>query len=103
MQVLQQGYKSLVNAHVQGEPIGFCQVIVRSGGEILGVQGVGVNAQEWINVLALAIERRINLNAIDSSAFVSPSFSEVISQVIQQWKGDRLPPRENWRSWLGFG
>jgi pyruvate/2-oxoglutarate dehydrogenase complex dihydrolipoamide dehydrogenase (E3) component len=77
-------------------------VIVRSGGEILGVQGVGVNAQEWINVMALAIERQINLNAIDSSAFVSPSFSEVISQVIQQWKGDRLPPRGNWRNWLGF-
>lgn len=102
VQVLQQGYKSLVNAHVQGEPIGFCQVIVRSGGEILGVQGVGVNAQEWINVMALAIERQINLNAINSSAFVSPSFSEVISQIIQQWKGDQLPPRGNWRDWLDF-
>jgi pyruvate/2-oxoglutarate dehydrogenase complex dihydrolipoamide dehydrogenase (E3) component len=104
VQVLRQSYQSLLSANLQGEAIGLCQLIVRRDGEILGAQGVGHNAQEWIGMIALAMQRRMKLGAIVPSTFISPSFSEVISQLIEQWKTDRLSLwKRDWlEGWFNF-
>ncbi|WP_416666803.1 FAD-dependent oxidoreductase [Egbenema bharatensis] len=100
VRVLRQSYQPLLMAHLQPDAIGFCQVVVRSDGEILGAQGMGANAPEWINLIALAMQRRIKLGAIDPSMCLSPSFSEVLARLVDQWKTDRrlMKAGNGWKS-----
>jgi pyruvate/2-oxoglutarate dehydrogenase complex dihydrolipoamide dehydrogenase (E3) component len=86
VRVLQQSYQPLLMSHLQANAIGLCQVVVRRDGEILGAQGVGANAPEWINVLTLAMQQRVKLGAIDPLTIISPSFSEVLARLIDQWR-----------------
>jgi pyruvate/2-oxoglutarate dehydrogenase complex dihydrolipoamide dehydrogenase (E3) component len=96
--VFRQTYQPLLSAHLQtttigNVAIGFCKLIALPNGEILGAQGIGTNAQEWISIIALAIQKRIKLGTIDPSTFLSPSFSEVIARFVEQWQDDRLLKR----------
>lgn len=102
--VVRQPFKVLVNAHLHNQTTGMCKVVLRSDGEILGAHGLGANANEWIGAIALAMKHHIKLQDIEASAFVSPSFSELISRLVQQWKQKRRSPQqraclEGWFSW----
>jgi pyruvate/2-oxoglutarate dehydrogenase complex dihydrolipoamide dehydrogenase (E3) component len=103
VRVFRQTYQPLLSAHLRTMAIGntaignaatgFCKLITLADGEILGAQGIGTNAQEWISIIALAMQQRTKLGTIDPSTFVSPSFSEVIARFVDQWQDDRLLKR----------
>ncbi|NJO39308.1 MAG: NAD(P)/FAD-dependent oxidoreductase [Cyanobacteria bacterium CRU_2_1] len=84
--VLQQEFKTLLKAHIHGETIGFCKLIVRSNGEILGAHILGAGASEWIGTIALAIQKRMNIRAIAQLPFISPTFSEILRSIAYQWQ-----------------
>lgn len=99
IRVFRQTYQPLLSAHLRTMAIenaattGFCKLITLADGEILGAQGIGTNAQEWISIIALAMQQRTKLGTIDPSTFLSPSFSEVIARFVNQWQNDRLSKR----------
>ena len=95
--VLRQSFKPLVKPHLQGETTGLCKLIVSRTGKILGAHMVGAEASEWVGAIALAMKHRVRLGNIAQSAFVTPSFSEVISQLVMQWR-QHLPTWQ--RDWL---
>lgn len=102
--VLRQPFKTLVNAHLHNQTTGICKVLLRHNGEILGAHSLGASANEWIGAIALAMNHHVKFQDIESSAFVSPSFSHIISQLIHQWNQKRRSPRqraclEGWFSW----
>ncbi|GAB4385377.1 MAG: FAD-dependent oxidoreductase [Elainellaceae cyanobacterium] len=89
--VLKHFFKAFLKPQVQDETTGFCKLIVRHSGEILGAHIIGAEASEWIGAIALAIQHAIKLQTIESAAWISPSFSEIIGYLAQQWQWQRRP------------
>ncbi|MCU0538039.1 MAG: NAD(P)/FAD-dependent oxidoreductase [Hydrococcus sp. Prado102] len=87
--VFKQEFKSLAIAQLSGETTGFCKLIVRSNGEILGAHIIGSQAGEYIGTIALAIKNKIKLKSfIDSfSAF---TFSVILQAIALEWRHQRL-------------
>jgi pyruvate/2-oxoglutarate dehydrogenase complex dihydrolipoamide dehydrogenase (E3) component len=89
--VLQHSLQPLSCAQVQQETIGCCKLIVRRNGEIVGAHSLSPQAEEWISAMALAMKHHIKLGAIEPSAFVASTFSEILAHLIRQWRHQRRP------------
>ncbi len=64
--VFQQYFKTLPQAHLLGETTGFCKLIARANGTILGGHIVGTQAEELINAIALAIKQHLKIKHLAS-------------------------------------
>jgi pyruvate/2-oxoglutarate dehydrogenase complex dihydrolipoamide dehydrogenase (E3) component len=85
--VLRHPWQTLEKAAMQSETTGFCQIIVRRNGVILGAQMVGVGASEAIASIAIAMRSKLRVEAIAQSAMISPTFSQIIRQTAQHDSG----------------
>jgi pyruvate/2-oxoglutarate dehydrogenase complex dihydrolipoamide dehydrogenase (E3) component len=101
--VLQQYFKAVAAAQMSGETTGVCKLIVLRNGEILGATLVGSQAGELINVIALAINQRLKIDAIATLAPVYPSLTEILDQIAAAWSQQRLTSNTALQSFLeGF-
>ncbi len=82
---LKQFTKTLPKAQIQDETTGFCKLIVRRNGEILGAHWVGTNASEGIGTIALAIEQNIKIQAIAQLSLPGFTDTEVLQAIAQQF------------------
>ena len=88
--VVRQYFKTLAKAQILSETSGFCKIIVRENGEILGAIIVGVEASELIGAIALLIRQNINLQAIVDLPHISPTLFEIIHKTALDWQRQRL-------------
>ncbi|MDY6896453.1 MAG: NAD(P)/FAD-dependent oxidoreductase [Cyanobacteriota bacterium] len=88
--VLRQYFKTLASAQLTDETTGNCKIIVRRDGEILGASLLGAEAQELINIVALAISEKIKINKLANLSPVYSSFSEIIEQTAWEWNKQRF-------------
>ncbi|NJR65845.1 MAG: NAD(P)/FAD-dependent oxidoreductase [Leptolyngbyaceae cyanobacterium CRU_2_3] len=99
--ILKQFTKTLAKDQIQGETTGFCKLIVRHNGEILGGHWVGTAASEGIGILALAMQQKIKVSAIAQLPFVTPSHAELLQAIAQQWQQTtKLSQRNLVESWF---
>jgi len=87
--VLRQYFKTLAAAQLKSET-GFCKLIVRRNGEILGATLVGPQAEELIHPIALAIRQRLKVDAIAATSPVYPTMSEILRSCAAAWNQQRL-------------
>ena len=104
--VLRQYFKSFTGAVISGETTGFCKILVRRNGEIVGAVVVGQNALELIYTLALAIREKVKVSHLAELGGISPAFSEIISNTAAEWGRLRLAKNtalqdflEGWFNW----
>ncbi|MBD2778806.1 FAD-dependent oxidoreductase [Iningainema tapete] len=88
--VLRQYFKTLAVAQLQDQTTGICKLIVLNNGEILGASILGAEADELINLVALAIAQKIKVHHLASLSPIYPSFSEILAQTALQWSQQRL-------------
>lgn len=104
--VLRHPFKMLAKAQICGETTGFCKLIVRRNGKILGAHVVGANASEIVGTFALAIRQNLSIKALATLPTISPTWSEVVQQTAMEWErtwGDRHPLQQNLlESWFNF-
>lgn len=86
--------------------IGFCKVIAHRNGQILGAHGVGPEANEWVQTLALLMAQKVPWWKIAQFPTLPHSLTEILSQATQRWERDRWQPgkwrrdwAENWFNW----
>lgn len=97
VQILRQAYRSIDRARISGEPIGLCKFILKPDGKILGAHLFGINADETIASIALALQQNLSIQALSAIA-PDATWGEVLSESAQQWQRDRRP---NWqREWI---
>lgn len=87
--VVRQYFKSLDKAQLMGETTGFCKLVGRQNGEILGASIVGSDASEAIAAIALAIRHKMTVNAIANLPQVSPTFAEIVHKTALEWRRQR--------------
>ena len=101
--VLRQYFKSASKAQILGETTGFCKLILRRNGQILGSCIVGTQADELIHIIALAIQQKIKVNALLQLPPISSTLSEIIYQTAQEWHQQRLSKNTGLQDFLeGF-
>lgn len=106
--VLRHLDKAPINAHIHDRPVGWCKVITRPNGEILGAHLVGTDAPEIIPAIALAQHHKMRLSAFLDFPMLSPTYSEIWRQIAQDWAHRRDFAQRDWleswfdwrRSWL---
>lgn len=98
--VLQQYFKILSSAQLQDKTTGVCKIIVLSDGEILGASIFGAESVELINLLALAIARKIKIQHLEDISPLIPSFSEIIEQTVLSWNQQKLNNNINLQEFL---
>ncbi len=101
--VVRQYFKTLDKAQLLGETTGFCKIIGRQNGEILGASIVGPDASELIGAIALAIRQKIKVGAIADLPQVSPTLSEITQKTALEWQRQRLTRNRTLQNFLeGF-
>jgi pyruvate/2-oxoglutarate dehydrogenase complex dihydrolipoamide dehydrogenase (E3) component len=98
--------KTIAKAQLQGEATGFCKLITRPNGEIVGGHIVAAAAEELIGTLAFAVQQNDRLHHLTQYPAILPSWADLVYQTAiaaqQQW-GDRSPwwrdVLEVWFNW----
>ncbi|HEY9833301.1 MAG TPA: NAD(P)/FAD-dependent oxidoreductase [Stenomitos sp.] len=96
--VVRQYFKTLEKAQILGQTTGFCKIIGRQNGEILGASIVGSEASELIGAIALAIRQKIKIKASPFGLaslhtdfpHISPTLSEIFYKTALEWQQQRL-------------
>jgi len=86
--------------------VGFCKLIAHRDGRLLGCHGVGPEAPEWVQAIALAMGQQTPWWRIADGPTLPYSLTEILRQTAQQWERDRWRPgqwrrdwAENWCNW----
>ena len=83
---MKQYFKNIPQAQIKGDTTGFCKLITRRDGEILGAHIMGDNAGEIINVFALAIKNRLKVKDFASLPQPNMTSAQIIELIIQEWQ-----------------
>lgn len=104
--IVKHYYKQIPQAQIIGKTTGFCKLIVRGNGQILGAHIVGEDATELIGAIAILIQNKIKLGAIAKIPLPSPTLSEILSQTAIEWQRERLRRNKTLQNaletWLSF-
>lgn len=101
--ILRQPFKTLAKAQLQGETTGFCKLLVHRNGTLLGAHIVGAQADELISAIALAMQQRLNIQAIADLVLPSSSLAEIIHQAAAEWHRLRFQQNTKLQNFLeGF-
>jgi pyruvate/2-oxoglutarate dehydrogenase complex dihydrolipoamide dehydrogenase (E3) component len=83
--VYRYDFAELDRAIVDGATSGFCKVVTRHNGEILGATIVGRGAGELIMELVLAMRHRIRLSRLAGAIHPYPTMSEIVKRTADSW------------------
>lgn len=98
--VLRRYFKGIEKAQILGKTTGFCKILVRKNGEILGAHLVGPQASELIHAIALAMQQGIKIKALSQLTTIFPSLSEITAQTAADWERQRLKQNISWQNFL---
>jgi pyruvate/2-oxoglutarate dehydrogenase complex dihydrolipoamide dehydrogenase (E3) component len=98
--VVRQPLCTLSQAQIQAETTGFCKLIIRDNGQILGAHLLGAQTSELIGTIALAMRHRLKIQTLAELPFPSPTYSEILNQVAISWQQQRLVKNERFKDFL---
>ena len=88
--VCREYFKNVERAQMSGETTGFCKIVGRRNGEILGASIVGPQAAELIHAIALAVRHGMKVEAIGELPYIWSSFSAINGQTAAVWESQRF-------------
>lgn len=104
--VLRQSYESLdqaqlLGAHTPLSTMGWCKMMVLENGQIVGAYVWGVQAEEVIGAIALAMQNSIPMEELGQLGPPMPSITaELLQSLALQWKRERIKQRSLLFDWL---
>jgi pyruvate/2-oxoglutarate dehydrogenase complex dihydrolipoamide dehydrogenase (E3) component len=90
VRVYTQAFHDVDRAVVEGETAGFVKLVGTRGGKLLGAQIVGPAAGEYINEVALAMQRGLGLGDLANTTHVYPTLAIAIQQAAAKYNYERL-------------
>lgn len=88
--ILDLDFQELPQSQLFNEMTGKLKLITHHNGQILGAHLFSYSAEEYSNIVFLAIQQKIPLPKLAQSSLTSVSFSSIVSQVALQWSQERL-------------
>lgn len=68
-----------------GKVQGFIKVIFDDNDKVLGAEGIGAHAGEWIQLITLVMKNNIPAAAMNDTIFPYPTYSEIIKKVFSRY------------------
>lgn len=84
---------TLSKAWITGAETGFGKFIVHRDGTILGAHILAPQASEMIGIIALAMQKKLKMQALADLTSPSPSFAMLIQEIAQEWQDWRWQKR----------
>lgn len=84
--ILRQSYKDTEKGQISDQMSGWCKIIVRNDGQILGAHVVGIAAAEIIHLISIAIRQQSPISKLADSATFTSSYGSIVGQAAQQWR-----------------
>ncbi|ACK69179.1 pyridine nucleotide-disulphide oxidoreductase dimerisation region [Gloeothece citriformis PCC 7424] len=100
IKIIKQPFKNISQSQILGETIGFCKLVVRKNGEILGGHIIGSQAEELIGAIALAMQQKIKIGKLIDLVYPYPSLSEILHQIAVEWQLEHLRKNKRLQNWL---
>jgi pyruvate/2-oxoglutarate dehydrogenase complex dihydrolipoamide dehydrogenase (E3) component len=97
---VRQYFKALDKAQILGETTGFCKIVGRLNGEILGASIVGPDASELIGTIALSVRQKLKVKAIANLPHISPTLSEITHKTALEWQRQRQSGNKTLQNFL---
>lgn len=85
---------------LETESLGFCKLLVKPDGRLLGAALVGPQAGTAIGAIALALQRHLPVRALATAIFPPSTLGELIAYTAQDWQRHRLKRRPWQQNWL---
>ena len=99
--VLRQSFQSLDQAQLLNATTGFCKLFVLSNGQIVGGQIMGIQAEELIGAIALAMQQSLPIGSLVQLCPPAPSIlADLLQALTLQWQRDRRQRRSLLFDWL---
>ncbi|MEA5534303.1 NAD(P)/FAD-dependent oxidoreductase [Crocosphaera sp. XPORK-15E] len=98
--VIKQNYKTLAKAQILDETTGFCKIITRRNGIMLGGHIIGNNSDELINIIALAIKNNIKIQQFSQLFPSYTTISEILFQISENWQDKKFQENKSLNNWL---
>ncbi|MEP0910183.1 NAD(P)/FAD-dependent oxidoreductase [Leptolyngbya sp. GB1-A1] len=98
VRILTTSTQTITRAYLQEEMAGFCTLILRQDGKILGATIVSPQASEWISILTLAMQQNLSMAQLAQLPIPSPTFAEMLHALTYTWRYQRLTTGQ--RTWL---
>ncbi|GFE67479.1 NAD(P)/FAD-dependent oxidoreductase [Chroococcus sp. FPU101] len=96
--VIQIPYKMNAQAQILGTT-GFIKLIINEQGDLLGGHIIGVQAEEIISPIAIAIQHKIKIQSLAKLPFPSLTISEIIHQVALEYQNQSLQKKKKLLNW----
>lgn len=84
--ILRQAIHTLPQAQLRDELTGFCKLIVHRNGKLLGAHLIGTHVNEFIGILALAMQQGLKIGAIATLALPSPTMAEILNSTAADFR-----------------
>lgn len=84
--VVQENFHNVLQAQITDRTMGWCKLLIRNDGEILGCSIIGDRAVELIDIIALMIQHRIKLDSNPMRGLTSlsiPTISPSMAKILQ--------------------
>lgn len=94
--ILRQFLKTLPIATVPGTTGGFCKLMVRRSGQIVGASLVGESAGELLPLLTLLIQQKQTVQTLTRLGFSSGTASEILHLIGREWEQMRSAASSDW-------
>jgi pyruvate/2-oxoglutarate dehydrogenase complex dihydrolipoamide dehydrogenase (E3) component len=88
--IAREYYKNITDAQIIEQTTGFCKLIARKNGEIVGAHIMGYQAGELIATIALAINNNIRLKQLANLPLPSLTLSEILKSAAGQWQREQI-------------
>lgn len=97
--VLRQPLRSLPYAQLQNHTVGFCKLILRPNGRLVGAHMVGSQAGDLMSLWAIALRQKMALTAIARLPHLTTHAAALVNALALQWTQHNLS-RGLWRDVL---
>lgn len=98
--ILRQAMNELPLAQIQSTTAGFCKLIVRRDGRLLGAHLVGAGVGDLIGTIALAMQQRLKVTALADLAYPAVTLAEIVGQTAATWQAHPLRHNQRQRDFL---
>jgi mercuric reductase len=95
VKIINYPIKNASASQILGETTGFCQLIFREDGKIIGAQIIGNQAVELISVISLALQENLPIQSLAKNIYPWISMGEIIEEMTAL-----IPPQKSWLTWL---
>ncbi|BAU43451.1 FAD-dependent oxidoreductase [Leptolyngbya sp. O-77] len=94
-------FKLNPKASMQAAPTGFCKLIARRNGRILGLHLAGLDAEEALSTVAIALQEHCRVRSLAQLPIAaSPSTADILRQTAIAWQQQRLAQQPRLQDWL---